>query len=389
MKHFDVIIIGAGISGLSAALTAVNKGLRVALIEKENYIGGIAQDCFHVFLCGLFKDDDSPPFQIANPGINSQGICSQVFDHLYDCYGEKCQVKLGKVQVLAFDQKDLWNYFKNQLKMENFTLFLETKCSQVIHKNHKIEAVQICTSQKKNTLIAKAFINTTGTPFSGHDSEMKNADFSDHDQLGGYCMMLKGQAHKDLARKDLSVIVPYTARKIVEKNKLDDYLRFVTITYNFLLNHHVLKFSVKHDKDIEKCEFIYQQLNENIKELSQLELIKTSGKIHSRSGKQNYSPETKTQNETQKEDADCVVQSFWPKEKWDIDKGTQYEYPQKGKPLCILVSALKDDRFDNLFLAGKSIQVHEDMHASTRVMGVCMATGEQASLNALKYLKKG
>ncbi len=53
----SVNIIGAGIAGLSSALTAVKKGLRTALIEKENYSGGIAKDCFHTYICGLFKNE--------------------------------------------------------------------------------------------------------------------------------------------------------------------------------------------------------------------------------------------------------------------------------------------------------------------------------------------
>ncbi len=380
MKNFDVIIIGAGIAGLSAALTAVNNGMHVALIEKENYLGGTAQDCFHTYLCGLFKDDDSLPFQIANPGIDSQGICSQVFDHLYDCYGEKCRVKMGKVQVLAFDQKDLWDYFNKQLKKENVTLFLATQCSQMVQENRKIEGVKICNSQKEEMLIAPVFINATGTALPAHETQPQDIIFNEDDQLGGYCMLLKGES-----QKDLSVLVPYTARKIVEEKKLDDYLKFVTITYNFLTKYHVLKFSVKYDQDIEACEFIFQQLKAKIKELSQLEFIESSGKIHSRSCDKNHPME----NIIQTEDTECVVQSYWPQEKWDIDKGTQYAYPQKGKPFCIPASALKDDRFDNLFLAGKSIQVRVNIQASARVMGVCMATGEQASLNALRYLKKG
>ncbi|MCP4673598.1 MAG: FAD-dependent oxidoreductase [Desulfobacula sp.] len=86
-------------------------------------------------------------------------------------------------------------------------------------------------------------------------------------------------------------------------------------------------------------------------------------------------------------DTDCAVKSYWPMEKWDENLGTQYQYCKKDKPFCIPVSALKDDTFENLFLAGKNIGVSDHIHASARVMGICMATGEQAVVNASKYLK--
>ncbi len=376
MKKFDLIVVGAGIAGLSAALVAAQNGKRVALVEKQDYIGGIAQDCFNTHICGLFTDNDALQFQIANSDLSSnKAICSKIFNYLYDCYGEQCLVKIGKVQVLAFAQKDLWNYFEQRLNQEDFTLFKNAKCTQITRENRKIQSLTICGPQGTRHLAAPVFINATGGVLV--NEKIQEADAGGQNQLGGYCILLKGES-----KTNLSLIVPYTSRKIVEKYALDDYLKFVTITYNFLTKQHVLKFSVKSCQDIEKCEFIYQQLNKDIEELSKLEYLKSSETIHLRAC--DYADHMDTKNEIPE---DCTVKSYWPKEKWDIDKGTQYEYCKKGQPFCIPVSALKDANFDNLFLAGKSIRVPGDIHASARVMGVCMATGEQASFNALMYLK--
>lgn len=53
MKIYDIVIIGAGAAGISAALFASKSGLKVAIIEKEN-IGGInstAEACLlNIFL---------------------------------------------------------------------------------------------------------------------------------------------------------------------------------------------------------------------------------------------------------------------------------------------------------------------------------------------------
>ena len=301
MEKFDAIIIGAGIAGLSSALTAVRSGMRTALVEKENYLGGIAQDCFHTHICGLFKNEDTHPFTIANPGI-----CSDVFKFLFDRYGDKCLVKMGKVETLAFVPKDLWQYFYQRLNQDKFSFFEKSRCSNLAAENKKIQSITIAGPGKKIHLSASFFIDASGGgDLSDNISKDHHADTSD--QLGGYCILLKGESSKDL-----SLSVPYTAYKIVQKYKLDAYLKFVTITYNFLTKMHTLKFSVNGQKDMDKCQFIYQKLNQEIKELSKLSYVKSSEKIYFRTNHLLHDIDTSVLNS----DIDCVVKSFWPKEKW-------------------------------------------------------------------------
>lgn len=367
MKKFDIIIIGAGIAGLSSTLTAVNLGLRTALIEKEDFIGGIAKDCFHTHICGLFKNDPTLPFQIANPGI-----CSDIVKFFKNIYGTDCLVQKGKVETLLFNQKDLWNFFLESLKKDNFSLFSNSSFKKIISNNKTIKQIHVQTKQKDTALTSDAFINASGCRTAFNSAK---ADPSDNNsQLGGYCILLEGTS-----TKDLSLLVPYHARKIVKKYKLKNYLKFTTITYNFLSNTHTLKFSVRNQNDMEPSHFIFDQLKKIIPELDNLKFLKSSRNIYLRNCDHYTDPN---------QDENCIALSYWPVEKWDVDKGTQYEYIKNNKPFCIPISAIKDNKFNNLFHAGKSIRVSEQIHASARVMGVCMATGESAAINAYNYIKK-
>lgn len=47
MEHYDVLIIGGGPAGLSAAIAAGKEGARVLLIEREARLGGILKQCIH------------------------------------------------------------------------------------------------------------------------------------------------------------------------------------------------------------------------------------------------------------------------------------------------------------------------------------------------------
>ncbi|WP_040212302.1 NAD(P)/FAD-dependent oxidoreductase, partial [Clostridium polynesiense] len=48
MKNYDIIIIGGGLSGMTAALSAREKGIKdILILEREDYLGGILVQCIH------------------------------------------------------------------------------------------------------------------------------------------------------------------------------------------------------------------------------------------------------------------------------------------------------------------------------------------------------
>ena len=60
-QSFDVIVVGAGPSGIAAAVAAARNGAKVALLEDDMIPGGAPVDMYVTFMCGgprvgLFKD---------------------------------------------------------------------------------------------------------------------------------------------------------------------------------------------------------------------------------------------------------------------------------------------------------------------------------------------
>lgn len=61
-QAFDVVVIGAGPAGMAAALAAHKVGARVAIVEREQHLGGILRQCIHPgFGLSHFKQELTGP----------------------------------------------------------------------------------------------------------------------------------------------------------------------------------------------------------------------------------------------------------------------------------------------------------------------------------------
>lgn len=61
-QAFDVVVIGGGPAGMAAALTAHKAGARVAIVEREQHLGGILRQCIHPgFGLSHFKQELTGP----------------------------------------------------------------------------------------------------------------------------------------------------------------------------------------------------------------------------------------------------------------------------------------------------------------------------------------
>ena len=61
-QAFDVVVIGGGPAGMAAALSAHKAGARVAIVEREQHLGGILRQCIHPgFGLSHFKQELTGP----------------------------------------------------------------------------------------------------------------------------------------------------------------------------------------------------------------------------------------------------------------------------------------------------------------------------------------
>ena len=105
MRHYGVIIIGAGLSGLAAASLLAKRGLKVAVIDKSYNPGGS---------CGIFKRNDiifdqgsSMLFGFGEKGFNAHRFVFNCLEEPIDvirhdllyCVNFKGRRKIGRAHV--------------------------------------------------------------------------------------------------------------------------------------------------------------------------------------------------------------------------------------------------------------------------------------------------
>jgi hypothetical protein len=342
--------------------------MSVALVEKDSVIGGTARDCFHTHIAGLFQNNAETQFAPANTGLSLD-----IYQHLLSTLGNECLKRMGRVTVMAFDSLSLWRYFEDRLEKSGASLFLESEITGVQSGKNRVLSVQIKGERNTGqTLTAKTFIDATGNAvlsrlFSKNEAILEEGDR----QLSGYCIEVAGDFQEDITLK-----IPYTARKIVEQSGMNPYLAFVTTSRNAFSGTRVIKFSLLEEKETAECEMIFEKLRQAIPKLGAAVVLRRSKQIHPRGA---ILPRGRAVLDRPSGEKDCGARSFWPSEFWDTGTGPRYRYLDPDTCFCIQPDHVTSTVADNLFFCGKSISATPAAQASIRVTGVCMATGELAA----------
>ena len=159
MKKYDLIVVGGGVAGVSAALSAARKGLSVALIEKGSILGGLATS-------GLINWFEPLCDGRGNQMIFSQ--CEELFN-LALKYGystlDPDWKEHGRRKSSWFNH-NLFALSLNRLMVENhIDVYYETILTDTFVLNKTIQSIEVLTAEGKKRLEASQFIDASGNAY--------------------------------------------------------------------------------------------------------------------------------------------------------------------------------------------------------------------------------
>lgn len=385
----DVLVIGAGSSGIAAAVTAARAGARTYLIEKDSVPGGIAARLHLGTICGLYcsGDDGVPPF------IN-EGFPAELATRLMRLDGIKAPLRIGRVHVLSYRSDTYRSLAEKLLSAEkNCSVLYSAQCRGVKVHNGKIIAVTFAHCGNAETVAPGVVIDCSGDAVVSEYAQCGTLEPDESKQVPAAVVPVFQQEGRSITTADI-VKMRLMLHRQIESGLLPAALQDIALMPSGDENILILKLNIGAAL-MNYCRSEATSLEYAVKTIISLFLmylkkyIQGCGEyipyfdqmaIAHRTGKRLRGRYILTREDvlSVKKHDDAAAKGCWPIEQWRQDGGFTFKYLPDGDYYEIPFGALKSAVIDNLLAAGKCVSTDEDALASVRVIGTCLATGEAA-----------
>ncbi len=388
----DVLVVGAGVAGAAAAVAAARGNARTILVEKERYLGGAGFAGRFQYICGLYLNAETVPTETLNPGITRE-ITALVRNASLN----KDIKKIGQVYGQPYEYEGLQSALEALCYGENNIALVRGHAAvAVTMEDREVRSVTIEGMRGKQELAPKMVIDCSG---SGSVAALAGAPFeltpNDERQMAGFMVHVKGLKAVD---ENLSLKVPYYLAQAVKKGIFPPAVRFTTFSPGDAADDGHCKMSIAggdeapgEEQARADADAVIRHLASVLPAFEEAYVADTSLKVLEREGRRIKGAYTLTKEDViaARKFPDGVVKNSWPIELWDRSKGTIYKYVPRGEYYEIPFRCLMVNGTTNLLTAGRCISVTHEALGSTRVMGTCMALGEQAGKAAAYWVRNG
>ncbi|MEM1981633.1 MAG: FAD-dependent oxidoreductase, partial [Candidatus Hadarchaeales archaeon] len=135
MERRDVVVLGGGPAGVSAALAAKRLGAKVLLVERYGFLGGTATSGLYGSLCGFYT---SGPEQVQVV----KGIAWEMVELLSSREAVMGPVRAGAMVVLLYDPPTLRLVLDEMVLKEGVELLLHSTVVGVKREGSRIASVK-------------------------------------------------------------------------------------------------------------------------------------------------------------------------------------------------------------------------------------------------------
>lgn len=389
----SILVVGAGISGIAAAVSASRNGKKVVLIDNHAYPGGAATASEVGTICGLYKNGKDVEPQFLVDGFAKE-FAQKVLKY---CGIAPKSNKLG-LHYLPYQTEKLKSLFEDYLLENNIEFIRASELTAVEEENGLLKRGIITGLDKQIVIHFDSIIDCSGKAIV---AELTNHPFveSHYFQAASINFFVNNSLIHDDEISNFKLI--RELKTMILEHNLPDYLKNLFIipgsqSENKIGFKFTIPWEVSHEKgDIERLTSQAKQLVtdffETLKRYSSIfsdaSIDHLADDLGWRTGKRPLGKYVLTEKDiiSAKKWENAAAKSAWPIEDWLPDKTVDIRYVKDNDYYEIPLECLMSSKYDNLFFAGRIISATDRAIASARVMGVCLQTGYAAGKLAITY----
>ncbi|MCH2230581.1 MAG: FAD-dependent oxidoreductase [Crocinitomicaceae bacterium] len=379
-KSFDIVIVGGGTSGVSAAYAAAKDGMSVALIERQKSLGGLAVHAEVGTICGIYKNSFDNHFEY-NVGTYAREFTNEL-QHLSKA---KPLRDNSGLKFLPYSPRVLAEHCEVLLAEQGVTVFLNTQLVQVANEVNKIKAVHCENKGGPFIIDCKAMVDTSGVSLV---SKLLNLEVI-NTVLNQSASQIFTLSNVDFENEsNLSLVLMTAIRKAVINGELKENQNRLYLVPGSMTNGEVsLKVTVPKEVGDDREELRSIALNA-VHEIVDFLITKVGGftsaklksiaphvgvRIDDRPVGKSILTGDDVLNCSKTED--FIGYGNWPMEIWSQNRRVELRHLQENDHYGISAKNLISNQIENLFFAGRCISATDEAIASARVIGTCLQTG--------------
>jgi hypothetical protein len=384
--HTDVLVLGGGSAGVSAAVAAANAGLKVIVVERNSFFGGKATAAEVGTVCGLYR-------------FSKNGASEYIVNGFARQFAEKLRINSkttplhnnSGLHYLPYDISAFKKICNTMLEHENIRVYNGTFLYKVELNNDLIESVVINTAQNDVQVMLKAMVDASG---ESNVSQLTGLPVIKSDKYQAAAQVFTLKNINEDSEYHLGMILMKELRSAIDKGTLEHYYDRVYIVQGSLRNNRVslklgLPLPVTHTP--ENLDALNKMAHSFVENLTAY--LTTHVAAFKNACIENIAPEvgirvglrTTGKYILTEEDVlgckkfdDAVANASWPIEVWEQNKRVNIRYFALEDFYQVPAGCLQSDKVSNLFIAGRNISATDSAIASARVMGICLQTGYAA-----------
>jgi hypothetical protein len=191
-KQYDVIVIGGGAAGVSAAMAAARNGMQVAIVEQMGFFGGLAVGSYVVALAGIYDGHDGRRRCIKGNFDTITKKLIKMKGATPTTYGVPTK---GLYREVSIDPESMKYVLDTFMMDSNITCYLHSTVIGALFNKENVFGIVIWTMGRQYEIFGKMFIDASGDAHMAEYCGIPYNTWATYDKASGGTLGFSRKAH--------------------------------------------------------------------------------------------------------------------------------------------------------------------------------------------------